>query len=167
LTRIDRLLFVWLYRLCPSVLSAVVIVQPETVVRWHRKGFRLYWRWKSRARVGRPCIARHLRRIIRELVTYDPVLFGHDVVDVETPPDLSKPGITPSKHSRRQPRNDVQVDRMRQRRDELVSGNVAQDLAIGAATATNEWNDSERRAQLNIDLVPPSSTGRGPGGPRR
>jgi Integrase core domain len=52
LTLIDRLIFVWLYRLRPSVLNAVVIVQPETVVRWHREGFRLYWRWKSRARGG-------------------------------------------------------------------------------------------------------------------
>jgi hypothetical protein len=50
LTLIDRLIFIWLYRLRPSVLSALVIVQPETVVRWHREGFRLYWRWKSRAR---------------------------------------------------------------------------------------------------------------------
>ena len=47
LTVMDRLLFVWLYRLFPSVLHAVTIVQPETVIRWHRKGFRLYWRWKS------------------------------------------------------------------------------------------------------------------------
>jgi len=52
LTVIDRLIFVWLYRLCPSVLRAVAIVQPDTVVRWHRKGFRLYWH--SRTRVGRP-----------------------------------------------------------------------------------------------------------------
>jgi hypothetical protein len=50
LTLIDRLIFVRPYRLRPSVLSSVVIVQPETVVRWHREGFRLYWRWKSRAR---------------------------------------------------------------------------------------------------------------------
>src|SRR5258708_14286542 len=50
----DRLLFVWLYRLFPSVLNAVTIVQPETVIRWHRTGFRLYWRWKSRSRGGRP-----------------------------------------------------------------------------------------------------------------
>src|ERR1700732_386208 len=56
LTLIDRLIFVWLYRLRPSVLSAVVIVQPETVMRWHRKGFRLYWRWKSRERGGGPQI---------------------------------------------------------------------------------------------------------------
>ena len=51
----DRLIFVWLYRLFPFLLGAAVIFQPETLVRWHRDGFRLYWRWKSRRRrVGRP-----------------------------------------------------------------------------------------------------------------
>ena len=54
---VDRLLFVWLYRLFPSVLSAVAIVQPETIIRWHRAGFRLYWRWKSRSRGGRPKVS--------------------------------------------------------------------------------------------------------------
>ena len=49
LTVADRLLFVWLYRLFPSVLNAVTIIRPETIVRWHRTGFRLYWRWKSRS----------------------------------------------------------------------------------------------------------------------
>ena len=57
LTLADRLLFVWLYRLFPSVLSAVTIVQPETVICWHRAGFRLYWRWNSRSRGGRPKIS--------------------------------------------------------------------------------------------------------------
>ena len=52
----DRLIFVWLYRLCPSVLEAAVVFKPETLVRWHRSGFRLYWRWKSRRRVGRPAV---------------------------------------------------------------------------------------------------------------
>ena len=54
LTVADRLLFVWLYRLYPWVLSAITIIQPETVLRWHRSGFRLYWRWKSRSQGGRP-----------------------------------------------------------------------------------------------------------------
>src|SRR6266481_4999353 len=67
LTLADRLLFVWLYRLFPSVLDAVAIVQPETVIRWHRKGFRLYWRWKSRSRGGRPRIPGEIRRLIREM----------------------------------------------------------------------------------------------------
>jgi hypothetical protein len=52
LTVADRLLFVWLYRLFPSVLNTLTIIRPETVIRWHRMGFRLYWRWKSRSRVG-------------------------------------------------------------------------------------------------------------------
>src|SRR4029453_16120365 len=66
LTVADRLLFVWLYRLFPSVLNAVTIVQPETVIRWHRTGFRLYWRWKSRTRGGRPKIPGGIGRLIRE-----------------------------------------------------------------------------------------------------
>ena len=57
----DRLVFVWLYRLFPSVLNAVTIIQPETVIRWHRAGFRLYWRWKSHSRGGRPKIPGEIR----------------------------------------------------------------------------------------------------------
>ena len=67
LTVADRLVFVWLYRLFPAVLNAVTIVQPETVIRWHRTGLRLYWRWKSRARGGRPKIPGEIRRLIREM----------------------------------------------------------------------------------------------------
>ena len=73
LTLIDRLTFVWLYRLRPSVLSAIVIVQPETVVRWHRDGLRLYWRWKSRPREGRPRLPRDLRDLIREMSLANPL----------------------------------------------------------------------------------------------
>ena len=54
LWNIDRLLVVWLYRLYPSLLDAIIIVQPETVIRWHRRGFRAYWHWKSRHSGGRP-----------------------------------------------------------------------------------------------------------------
>ena len=67
LTVADRLLFVWLYRLFPSVLNAVTIVQPATVIRWHRTGFRLYWRWKSRTRGGRPKVPVEIRQLIREM----------------------------------------------------------------------------------------------------
>jgi len=51
-----RLLLVWAYRLFPSIMSAIRIVSPETVLRWHRRGLRTYWRWKSRAGVGQPPI---------------------------------------------------------------------------------------------------------------
>jgi transposase InsO family protein len=67
LTVADRLLFVWLYRLFPSVLSAVTIIQPDTIMRWHRAGFRLHWRWKSRSLGGRPKISAEVRRLIREM----------------------------------------------------------------------------------------------------
>ena len=73
LTVADRLLLVWLYRLVPSLLNVAVIVQPETIVRWHRSGFRLYWRWKSRSRGGRPKVAREIRRLIREMSLANPL----------------------------------------------------------------------------------------------
>src|SRR3982074_3098407 len=53
LKNIDRLLFVWLYRWFPSTVGALAIVRPETVIRWHRIGFRACWRWRSRNRIGR------------------------------------------------------------------------------------------------------------------
>src|SRR5271169_7122694 len=49
LTNSDRLFLVLLYRWCPAVLKAITIIRPETLVRWHRTGFRYYWRWKSRS----------------------------------------------------------------------------------------------------------------------
>src|SRR5664280_962939 len=54
LNNTDRFLFVWLYRWFPSILGAIAILRPETLIRWHRTGFRMYWRWRSRNRVGRP-----------------------------------------------------------------------------------------------------------------
>jgi hypothetical protein len=67
LLNIDRLLFVWLYRLYPSLLDAIIIVQPETVIGWHRRGFRAYWRWKSRHVGGRPRIDSEIRALIRRM----------------------------------------------------------------------------------------------------
>ncbi|MDT7810573.1 MAG: putative transposase [Acidobacteriaceae bacterium] len=63
----DRLIFVWLYRLFPSVLSAISVIEPKTVIRWHHMGFRLYWCWKSRSRGGRPQIPGEIRHLIREM----------------------------------------------------------------------------------------------------
>src|SRR4029453_8711343 len=56
----DRALFVWMIRLWPSLLGAIQVVQPETVLRWHRAGFRAPWRWKSRNGAGRPKIDREI-----------------------------------------------------------------------------------------------------------
>jgi hypothetical protein len=62
---LDRLIFAGLYRLAP--LGALAIVKPETVIKWHRAGFRSYWRWKSRRRGGRPTVAPEIRKPIREM----------------------------------------------------------------------------------------------------
>src|SRR6202035_3943383 len=70
---IDRLVFVCLYRLFPRVLDALAIVRPGTVIRWHRAGFRLYWRWKSRPRGGRPPVPLEIRRLIREMSIANPL----------------------------------------------------------------------------------------------
>jgi len=66
-TNWDRLFFILLYRWCPSILKAMVIVRPETVVRWHRAGFRRYWSWKSQRRAGRPATSAELRVLIRPM----------------------------------------------------------------------------------------------------
>jgi hypothetical protein len=65
LTSNDRLFFVQLYRWFPSIRQVLTIVRPETLIRWHRLGFRCYWRWKSRSTGGRPRIESELRVLIR------------------------------------------------------------------------------------------------------
>src|SRR6266404_7443053 len=72
-TSIDRLVFAGLYRLAPSVLDALKIVGPETVIRWHRAGFRAYWRWKSRPHSGRPKTPLEIRQLIREISLANPL----------------------------------------------------------------------------------------------
>ena len=63
----DRALLTWMTRLWPSLIGAVQVVQPETILRWHRAGFKVFWRWKSRNRAGRPKIDRGLRDLIRRM----------------------------------------------------------------------------------------------------
>jgi hypothetical protein len=72
LRNIDRLIFVWLYRVYPSLLDEIIIVKPETLLRWHRRGFRAYWRWKCWRREGRPRIDRELRALIRRISKENP-----------------------------------------------------------------------------------------------
>src|ERR1700680_498470 len=73
LRNIDRLIFVWLYRCFPAILNAITVVKPETVIRWHRCGFRAYWRWKSRRRGGRPKIDCEIRDLIRRMSRENPL----------------------------------------------------------------------------------------------
>ena len=72
LSTADRLLWVWLSRLWSGWRSALVIVKPETVIGWHRRGFRLYWRWKSRHPLGRPTVSREVIDLIRKMSLANP-----------------------------------------------------------------------------------------------
>jgi hypothetical protein len=69
----NRLVFASLYRIAPGVVNALVIVQPETVIRWHRAGFRLFWRWKSRHRGGRPKVPLEICHLIRDMSLANPL----------------------------------------------------------------------------------------------
>src|SRR6266851_506262 len=68
---IDRLLWVWLYRIWPRCLETTVLVKPATVIQWHRSGFRLFWRWRSRS--GRPSVDRKIRDLIRQMNSANPL----------------------------------------------------------------------------------------------
>ena len=69
----DRALLVWLTWLWPSLLGLSRVVQPETILRWHRAGFRAYWRWKSRGQPGRPKVSRELRDLVRRMNKDNPL----------------------------------------------------------------------------------------------
>ena len=69
----DRWFFVQLFRWFPSILKVLTIIRPETLVRWHRAGFRRYWRWKSRSLGGRPQIETELRALIRRMGIENPL----------------------------------------------------------------------------------------------
>ena len=70
---IDRLILGGVCRLFPKMYDALAIVRPDTVIRWHRAGFRSYWRWKSRRRCGRPTVPLEIRRLIREMSLANPL----------------------------------------------------------------------------------------------
>src|SRR5258708_5302500 len=70
----DRLFWVWLSRVWTDWRSALVIVTPETVIAWHRKGFRLFWTWKTRhGKRGRPKVSKEVRELIRIMSLENPI----------------------------------------------------------------------------------------------
>src|ERR1700730_7846353 len=73
LTTRDRWFFVQLYRWFPAILKVLTIIRPVTLVRWHRAGFRCYWRWKSRPRGGRQQIDTEMRGLIRRMSIENPL----------------------------------------------------------------------------------------------
>src|SRR5271163_1160697 len=87
LIAIDRLLWVWLYRLWPRCLDTMVLVKPATVIQWHGQGFRLFWRWRSKS--GRPLVEREIRDLIWQMSNANP-LWGAPRIHGE----LLKLGIT-------------------------------------------------------------------------
>jgi transposase InsO family protein len=126
----DGLILVWLSRLCPSVLTAIAIVKPETVVRWHRNGFRLYWRWKSRSRGGRPRLPAEIRRLVREMSLANP-LWGAPRIHGE----LLKVGI------------------------EIAQSTVAKYMVKGARPSSQNWttfirNHASGIAAMDLLVVP-------------
>jgi hypothetical protein len=70
LSALNRLLWIWLYRVRPRCLNIMVLVKPAIVVQWHRQGFRLYWHWRSRS--GRSSIDREVRDLIRQMNSANP-----------------------------------------------------------------------------------------------
>jgi len=74
LTSADRLLWAWLSGVWGDWRSALVIVKPETVMAWHRKGFRLFWTWKvRRGQPGRPPVSKDIRELIRKMSRENPL----------------------------------------------------------------------------------------------
>ena len=104
----DRVFWIWLMRIWPKWRSALLIVKPETVIRWHRQGFRLFWRWKSQARSpGRPAVEPKIRALIRRMskenstwgaprIQSELALLGHDVAESTVAKYLFRPTKPPS-----------------------------------------------------------------------
>ena len=69
----DRALLVWMTRIWPGLLDISRVVKPETILRWHRSGFKAFWRWKSRNRAGRPKVDRELRDLIQRMSRENPL----------------------------------------------------------------------------------------------
>jgi hypothetical protein len=70
---VDRMVLSWVCQLFPKAREALAIVRPDTVVRWHRAGFRCYWRWKSRPRPGRPAVPAEIRQLIQQMSVANPL----------------------------------------------------------------------------------------------
>ena len=103
----DRALLIWMIRLCPNLLGVAQVVQPETILRWHRAGFKMFWRWKSRNRAGRPKIDRGLRDLIQRMSRENPLwgasrihgellMLGFEVAQSTVSKYMARPSKPPS-----------------------------------------------------------------------
>src|SRR6202521_5200452 len=116
----DRALLVWMTRLWPSLLGAAQVVQPETVLRWHRAGFKAFWRWKSRKRAGRPKIDHGLRDLIQRMSKENPqwgasrihgelLMLGFEVAQSTVSKYMVRGGTPPSQNWKTFLRNHAQA----------------------------------------------------------
>jgi transposase InsO family protein len=103
----DRALLVWIKRIWPNLLGLAQAVQPETILRWHRAGFKVFWRWKSRNRAGRPKIDRGLRDLIQRMSNENPLwgasrihgellMLGFEVAQSTVSKYMARPSKPPS-----------------------------------------------------------------------
>ena len=103
----ERAFWVLLSRWCHDWRRWLVLIQPATVVRWHREGFRLFWRWKSRGKPGRPTVARDVQALIRRMAAENPLwgvpriqaelrLLGHDLAESTVAKYVHRPRKPPS-----------------------------------------------------------------------
>ena len=121
----DRILWVWLSRLWPGWRQHLAIVRPESVLRWHRKGWRLYWTWRSNARIGRPRLSADVRDLIATM-TRENRLGGTERVRGE----LLKLGIVISNRS---------IRRYRWRKPSPLGAQSWRTFLTTAATAGSTW----------------------------
>jgi hypothetical protein len=105
LTNNDRWFLIHLYRWFPSILNVLTIIRPETLVRWHRAGFRCYWRWKSRPRGGRPLIEADLRALIRKMSVENPLWGAPRLIEPKTSGTIHVREIDECKPAARRPSN--------------------------------------------------------------
>jgi transposase InsO family protein len=115
----DRAVLVWITRIWPNLLDLSQVVKPETILRWHRSGFKAFWRWKSRHRVGRPKIDRGLRDLIQRMSKENPLwgasrihgelLIGFEVAQSTISKYMMRDGTPPSQSWKTFLRNHAQA----------------------------------------------------------
>jgi transposase InsO family protein len=116
----DRALLVWMTQLWPGLLSAAQVVQPETILRWHRAGFKAFWRWKARKRAGRPKIDHGLRDLIQRMSKENPqwgasrihgelLMLGFEVAQSTVSKYMVRGGTPPSQNWKTFLRNHAQA----------------------------------------------------------
>ena len=126
LAKADRWLWVVLSRVWTEWRAALVIVQPETVIAWHRRGFRVWWTWKSRHRMGRPAVPADVRSLIRTMAQANP-LWGAPRIHGELLKlgiDVSQATVAKYMRRRREPPSQTWQTFLRNHVDQIVAADL-------------------------------------------